>query len=592
MNGMKLTPKCDSTTRLSDLEPSNLVNLWAMLVAEELIRLGVNLVCIAPGSRSTPLVAAFAKRPELKKVVCQDERSAGFFALGAARATKNPAVVVVTSGSAVANLLPSVVEASNDHVPVLVFTADRPPELRNVGANQTIDQTKIFGNYVRSFVDVPVPDAKVPLRYLLSTVDQAFRMSTGRSPGPVHLNFMIREPFDIDAGEEWDRSLLDPLERWRESAAPLTSLVTTEAVAGIMDCAESGIIVAGAIRDADTETALLQLAERMKWPIVADVLSNLRFVKSDSVAHFADLALLDENLASQAPDVVLQFGGRLVSKRLQHYLDKRESRAHILVSDGEERLDPACVATHLVTTNVKTLIDELISSPLEKGGRGDFGEKTWLENSKLVEQTLLELKVDESLTEISVARSLLAKLNSEHFLFCASSMPIRDLNMFGASHPNPPRLYANRGASGIDGIVSTACGVSKALQKKGVLLTGDLTFLYDTNGLSLLKSLDNPLVTVVVNNQGGGIFTMLDIHRQKEIFTPYFDAEHDVDLSGLCAAYKINFLRVAEMGEWLETLERIVQTGEHLVVEVVSDKWRNKEEHDRVREALRARFNL
>jgi 2-succinyl-5-enolpyruvyl-6-hydroxy-3-cyclohexene-1-carboxylate synthase len=353
-----------------------------------------------------------------------------------------------------------------------------------------------------------------------------------------------------------------------------------------MNHAESGIIVAGAIRDSHAEQAVLRLAEASKWPIVSDVLSNLRFVQSDSIAHFADLALLDDKIAGRSPDVVLQFGGRLVSKRLQSYLDKGGGRAHIYVDDHDTRLDPGCVVTHRIETDVESFANALTMQVVSHSNMSPL----LLKDSAIVERTLKELRVDESLNEISVARTLLAHMDDSQFLFCASSMPIRDLNMFASPHPNPPRLYANRGASGIDGIVSTACGVSKALQKPGVLLSGDLTFVHDTNGLSLLKSLRDPLTIVVVNNRGGGIFTMLDIHKQKDIFTPYFDAEHDVGLGELCHAYQIKHRRVSERAEWVECLADVKAAKEHMVIEVSSDKWQNKELHDQVREAIRVRF--
>lgn len=587
MNGMKSIPKCASITKPFESSARNLVNLWAQLVVEELIRLGVKLVCIAPGSRCTPLVAACARRPELEKIVCQDERSAAFCALGFAKATRVPAVVISTSGSAVANLFPAVVEASNDHVPLLVLTADRPPELRAVGANQTIDQAKIFGGYVRSFVDMPVPDEKVSLRFVLSTIDEAFACSTSLNPGPVHLNFMFREPFDLDADEQWNRALLEPIANWASGCSPLGSRPHIDEVAQLLSYSESGVIVAGAIDDEEGEAAVLHLSEQIGWPLLPDVLSNLRFSDSTVVANFVDLALLDDRLSARPPDVVLQFGGRLVSKRLHHFLDKGKSRAHVIVETYAERLDPACVATHRLRGPIGNIAQSL-STLMPKR---DCASSRWIESSKLVEASLLEQRVDDSLSEISVARSLVAAMSEAQFLFCASSMPIRDLNMFGARCQNPPRIYANRGASGIDGIISSACGVSKALKKRGVLLCGDLTFLYDTNGLSLLKSLETPLTIVVVNNQGGGIFTMLEVHKQKDIFTPYFDAEHQTDLSGLSSAYQIEFERVNELEHWHQVLAGLSSSTHHRVIEVVSDKWRNKELHDLVRESIRARFS-
>jgi len=572
----------------SILKCSSITALWAELVAEELVRLGVKLVCIAPGSRSTPLVAACARHEGLEKVVCQDERSAGFYALGYGRAAGIPAAVITTSGSAVANLFPSVVEASNDRVPLLLLTADRPPELRAVGANQTIDQAKIFGGYTRSFVDIPVPDDRISLRYVLSTVDQALASS---SKGPVHLNFMFREPFEPDVDQPFDRSILKGIAAWAEHNNPLCRRVDLEAVMPLMRDSQSGIIVCGAICDQEAELAVVRLSEKIGWPILPDVLSNLRFHQSPAIANFFDFALLDAKLESHVPDVVLQIGGRIVSKRLQTFLDRGLSKAHIYIGDEPERFDPGCVVTHRVEGCARDLLCHASEGWHPEAARRRMDASLrWHDNSEIVCTELIRQEIDTSLSEITVARSLVRSLSSNHALFCSVSMPVRDVNMFAEPHADPPRLYANRGASGIDGIVSSACGVSKALEKRCVLLCGDLTFLYDTNGLGLINSLDMPFVIVVVNNQGAGIFTMLNIHKQTDIFTPYWDAEHDVQLSKLCAAYELKHVKIDTLAHWNDVLATLPNATEHMIVEVVSDKWENKKAHDHIREAVQRKF--
>ena len=594
---MKSIRKCDSIMTYLE-EAKSICSLWATLIAEELVRLGVKVVCIAPGSRSTPLVAAIARRPELEKVVCQDERSAAFFALGVGRSTRRPAVLITTSGSAVANLLPAVVEASSDRVPLLLFTADRPPELRGIGANQAIDQPKIFGTYVRLFIDFPVPDQKIPLPFVLSSIDEALHKCVHPLSGPVHINFMFREPFVPSTVDPWDENLLSTLHHWVSTLAPLTQHFATKPLAettaiqkvvDLMERSESGIIVAGAIDDEMAQTALLSLAEKCGWPILPDVLSNLRFCKSAAVVNFADLALLDDKLPALRSDVVIQVGGRIVSKRLQHYLDHNNANAHFFIDDHSDRLDPGCIVTHRIETQLTPFLHALADRLTPK--LMSSHAKTWIANSDAV-KNVVDAKGVVLIDEIHVARSLVSKLGKDHIIFASSSMPIRDLNMFANSQAHVPRLMANRGASGIDGIVSTACGVAKATKKRVVLLCGDLTFLHDTNGLSILPKIETPMVIVVINNHGGGIFTMLDIQREREIFTPYFDAEHDVELGALCGAHKIRHLLVSDVNCWNDALNEIPVTNEHLVVEVESDKWRNREEHERLRTVVSECFSM
>ena len=365
---------------MTDSEPSGINQIWADLLVEELIRAGVGLFCIAPGSRSAPLALAVAAHPRAQCVMHYDERGTAFCALGYGRATRRPAAWITTSGTAVANGMPAVVEASMDAVPMLLVTADRPPELRAAGANQTIDQVKIFGNYVRWQFDLPTPDPAIDPAVVLTTADQAVYRATRMPAGPVHLNVMYREPLFSNPDRSRYADYLDRLQAWRDSETPYTRyglvadisktpisghgsaadisktpisgfgsanniseiLITYsfdaprfESLMHDLRRAKRGLVVAGRLHTRSQADAVRRLAHKLGWPLLPDVCSQLRFSGASSADWYTDgvaeeggmmasrydLALVSEAFrASHAPDAVLYFGGAAVSKRLNAWL--------------------------------------------------------------------------------------------------------------------------------------------------------------------------------------------------------------------------------------------------------------------------------
>ncbi|MEI6805806.1 MAG: thiamine pyrophosphate-binding protein [Myxococcaceae bacterium] len=288
---------------------------------DQLINLGCDFFCIAPGSRSTPLVTAVAKHPKAKSIIAHDERSLGFFALGYAKATQKPVAIIVTSGTAVANLFPAVVEASLDHVPLIILSADRPTELRGTGANQSIDQIKIFGSYVRYFFDL-APD--MPAEFVLNQVREAFLKSTYPLPGPVQLNCQFREPFPLSS---------PPFEKGEIRS-------------------KNGIVVVGAMKTRAKQQAALKIIEHLGWPAICDVTSGLRFLKHPQLNHSRNF----ENLKT---DCVLQLGGRLILKPFLQWLESRRGQEHIYVDDYLENHDPGLTVTQRVQCDLEWLLENL-----------------------------------------------------------------------------------------------------------------------------------------------------------------------------------------------------------------------------------------
>ncbi|MEM8560477.1 MAG: 2-succinyl-5-enolpyruvyl-6-hydroxy-3-cyclohexene-1-carboxylic-acid synthase, partial [Bacteroidota bacterium] len=461
-----------TASRLHGSTASHLNQVWAALIVEELVRLGVGLFCVAPGSRSTPLTLAVAAHPEAKALVHFDERGLAFAALGYARATRRPAVWITTSGTALANGMPAVVEASVDGVPLLLLTADRPPELRQTGANQTITQPGLFDPYVRWAFDLPTPTAEMPAAAVLTTVDQAFYRAMRAPGGPVHLNAMFREPLapPPDAAADF-AAYLRPLVGWMEGTAPFTRYaapVVTAPSDGLADLratlrrAERGLVVAGRMRTEAESGAALRIAEALGWPLLADVESGLRTGHADHplvIAH-PDLILSSTSFRETAcPDAVLHLGGRPVSKRLAQHLAACAPPYYAVVRDDPDRFDPRHHVTHRFESDVIAFADALLAEDVSSAPP-DAWRTSWRRAEETV-RTYLAETLDDAVPDAALSEPLVARLVSQHrpadhALLLAASMPIRDVDAFADPTSAPAAVFANRGASGIDGTVATA----------------------------------------------------------------------------------------------------------------------------------------
>ncbi|HEY6674647.1 MAG TPA: 2-succinyl-5-enolpyruvyl-6-hydroxy-3-cyclohexene-1-carboxylic-acid synthase, partial [Rubrobacteraceae bacterium] len=393
---------------------------WATLIVEELVRSGVGFFCVAPGSRSTPLVAALASNEKAESLIHFDERGTAFAAVGYARATGLPAAWITTSGTAVANGLPAVVEAATDGVPMVLLTADRPPELRQTGANQTIDQPDIFGDYVRWRFDLPAPEEPVDPAMVLTTIDQAVYRARRAPSGPVHLNLMFREPFLSDPDEHLDE--LPAPARWQERHEPFTRYAATkpsvdpdeiERLWDMLRPVERGLVVAGRLPSRKQGEAALRLAESLGWPLLPDVGSQVRLGSpSRNIGPLYD-ALLASDLFNErhAPEAVFHIGGRAVSKRLDRFLAQSRSDPYVVVRENPFRLDPGHRVTHSVEADIVGLCAAL-SAAAER--RSPESDPTWTSGWRTASERA-EDKLDRLLEESKVLNEpLVARLVSRH----------------------------------------------------------------------------------------------------------------------------------------------------------------------------------
>jgi 2-succinyl-5-enolpyruvyl-6-hydroxy-3-cyclohexene-1-carboxylate synthase len=573
---------------------------WATLIVEELVRSGVGFFCVAPGSRSTPLVAALASNEKAESLIHFDERGTAFAAVGYARATGLPAAWITTSGTAVANGLPAVVEAATDGVPMVLLTADRPPELRQTGANQTIDQPDIFGDYVRWRFDLPAPEEPVDPAMVLTTVDQAVYRARRAPSGPVHLNLMFREPFLSDPDEHLDE--LPAPARWQERHEPFTRYAATkpsvdpdeiERLWDVLRPVELGLVVAGRLPSRKQGEAALRLAESLGWPLLPDVGSQVRLGSpSRNIVPLYD-ALLASDLFTErhAPEAVLHIGGRAVSKRLDHFLAQSRPDPCVVVRENPFRLDPGHRVTHSVEADVVGLCAALSAAAERRSPESDpTWTSGWRTASEQAEDKLDRLlEASKVLNEPLVARLVSRHVPEGHGLCVASSMPIRDLDTFAAPDGAPVPVAVNRGASGIDGTAATAAGFARGSERPVTLLIGDLALLHDLNSLAMLRDL--PVVVVVLNNDGGAIFSFLPVARHKAFFEPYFGTPQGLTFEHAAAMFALDYEHTGTVSGFVEAYRAACARNGPALIEVRTDREMNVAVHRRLLEALSAELH-
>ncbi len=573
---------------------SNITSLWGSLIIEECVRCGIDYFCISPGSRSTPLTVAAARNPKARTIICYDERGAAFHALGYGRATGRPAALICTSGTAVANYFPAVIEADVDQVPMLILGTDRPPELRDTMANQTIVQAGIFGRYVRYFFDLPAPTTAISPQTILTTIDQAIYRTT-ESAGPVHINCMFRKP--LEPARENELALQDfftqQLPDYAKSPKSYTRYTknakfsSVKAIIEAIEQTERGIISIGQLKSEQERQAVLRLSDTLGWPTFADITSGLRLGIADkNIVPYFDLALMRNDLP-EPPDTILHIGGQMVSKRILDYTEKIRPKRHILVKDSSARHDPAHTVTLRLDVDLVGFLGDTVAA-------FNAHSPTVQEVSQVNAWARLSEKVDavigassSQLGEIEVARIVSAEIPPTSALFIGNSMPIRDVDMFAVADGARVPVAANRGASGIDGNLATATGFAVGLDRQITLLLGDLTLLHDLNSLTLLRYISQPLTIIVINNSGGGIFHMLPIRQHEDIFEPNFGTPHTFSFEHAAAMFGIAYLNPQTMDDFRAAYHAAHTTQTHTLIEVKTDRVANHAAHTAIYAAVR-----
>ncbi|MCU0566321.1 MAG: 2-succinyl-5-enolpyruvyl-6-hydroxy-3-cyclohexene-1-carboxylic-acid synthase [Oculatellaceae cyanobacterium Prado106] len=587
-----------------DFRNSN--TLWASVLAETLHRLGLTTAVICPGSRSASLAIAFAQHPAIEAIPILDERSAAFFALGIARRSGVAPVLVCTSGTAGANFYPAIIEARESRLPLLVLTSDRPPELRDCNAGQTIDQQKLFGTFPNwySELSLPSPDLQ-QLAYLRQTILYAWERSHYPVPGVVHLNLPLRDPlapipqaevgaiadrfpshfFDHIQGREKAKGEREKAKGERRKAKgerenPL--LIYPSTYPPIHPSTSRTLLIAGIDQPIHPEEycdAIAHLSKTLNAPVLAEALSPIRNYASlnPQLVTTYDWILRDPQWAEQfAPDWVIRVGEMPTSKTLRRWLEETQPLQWV-IDPGDRNLDPL----HGRTVMIRRSLPEVAASFSIENDGGNDGDNSqeqrqylqaWGEAERRVRRSLdSTLSQTETFFEGKVAWMLSRSLPPDTLLFVANSTPIRDMDWFWCPGDLRIRPFCNRGANGIDGNLSTALGIGYRQVESAVLLTGDLALLHDTNGFLIHPRFGGHLTIVLINNNGGGIFEHLPIAQFDPPFEEFFATPQNVDFAQLCATYNVKHERIES---WRQLEERVSQlSGEGIrVLEVGCDR--------------------
>lgn len=542
---------------------------WAKLIIDHLVEHGVRLFCVAPGSRVTPLSYAISQDDRIKKLVHFDERGLAFHALGYAKASKTPVAVFCTTGTAAANFFPAVMEAHHDGVPLIFITADRPPELQESGANQTCDQTKLYGDYVRWAFTIPCPNEQIPDNFIGSTIAQAVYRANHAPKGPVQLNCLFREPFFSGS------PLTIRSSTHYETSHATLSTSSSENWGRRLSQAERGVIIVGNNSTSRPLKSIFTLAEHLHWPILADVLSGVR---SDSNPHNV-IPYYDTILKSNPnfhPDFVLHLGDRFVSKTLLQWLDKCKVPTYALVADHPCRHDPLHFVTHRIQCDPTLFCEQVLPFVSRRASWHD----QWQAQSDAIENQLDHLT--GTLTEPGLIRFLQSHLPAYYSLFLASSMPIRDADAFFFPRFYRGPIFGNRGVSGIDGNIATAIGIAQGSQRPTLAVLGDLTALHDINSLAQLQKAKHPVIFLIINNGGGGIFSFLPIAEKKEFMEEYVAAAHNFQFENGAKMFNLPFHPLTDFS----TLSRAFKEEKSCILELKTNRDENYALHKEIQEKL------
>jgi len=559
--------------------------LWSKIFIDQLAALGVRYACISPGSRSTPLTYVLSRNRKIKPFIHIDERSSAFFALGLAKATGKPVLVITTSGTAVAELYPSIIEAYQQRTPLIICTADRPPELIGTGANQTINQHNIFKNHIRWFRDLGLPSiGETGLYHLQKVAIKAYQISLSEDRGPVHLNFPFRKPLEpFSFTDEISKKFfqLKPQRiRGNKSLYHSTGdglVKAMERLADELAKTEKGIIIAGPMEyNFEIVKSIKKLSALLKYPVFADGLSQLRFNSNHKEIHiisnFNSVLKSEKFVEQHDPEVIIQFGRTSTSAKIESFLEETKADRYLINYYGD-KFDPTRNSKTILAVEPKIFCENLLSSIKQKKiiRRKSIWQKDFIyveEISGRIKARIIEKAKFPN--EPLIIPDVLKQVPSGSNIFIGNSLPVRDLDNFSNNLSKRLTIHFNRGASGIDGITSTALGIA-AYKKPTFLITGDLSFLHDLNALFIAAKYRIPLKIIVINNNGGGIFESLPIASKVSHFKEYFVTPHNLELGEIVKSFGINYQLITNRSKLQHQLKASLSKNVPSVIEIKTD---------------------
>lgn len=555
--------------------------IWAEKFVEQLVKAGLRQVCISPGSRSTPLTLAFANNKKIKKHIFVDERQSGFFALGLAKQSNGPVAILTTSGTAAVELYPSIVEAYQNRVPLIVCTADRPASLKNIGSNQTINQDNLYKNHIRFFYDTGLPElSKNSFEKFLQKTSEAIRIALIADRGPVHFNFPFDKPLEPHLStDEISEAKLKEIEKIKSDqiyfeTKSLFKQKDLEEISDKITRASKGLIVVGPANFHETLIKKIKkLSQVLEFPVFADGASNFRTGVNDKdliITNYDAFLRSQEFQNKFQPDIIIQFGRTPTSIALENYFSRLRTSRYIINEFGD-CYDPSGNAKKIIKADVYSFIDAL----LKKCNGFYFSKNTfWLKILLQLDDLAEWLKVElinnsHLLDETNIIWNLARDIPEKGVLFVSNSTPIRDVDYFLQKSLNNFTIHQNRGASGIDGIISTALGIAEVTKERTFLLTGDLSFYHDLSSLLNAKTKYISLTIILINNEGGGLFNFLPISEEKDVFKKYFLTPVNLDFEKIIKTFGLDYKLVKTSTQLKIAINRLSDIPQ--VIEIKTD---------------------
>lgn len=577
---------------MNKLLSENINRIWSSLIIDEFIKNKITHFYLSPGMRNAPLIAAMIHaqkfHPEIKIITCMDERAAGYRALGFSKATGIAAVMVCTSGTAMANYMPSVIEAKKSNLPLIILSADRPSELTFCDDNQTMDQSKFFGDYIQGEMNLGAPTLEISPLALTSSLSNLIFKSLFPQKGPVHLNCSFREPLEatpISTPSEYLQLALDQVMRKGPSTRYIHSNTTplleeiTE-IAGLLNNSQTGLLIIGSLNPYDETGPVLDFIKLLNWPVYFDVSSSLKyqFNLADNALPTFDHPEVQEALINHPPETVFHIGGRLTSKHYYSFLKQVPSINLITLSLNKEKEDPS--------HHTKMRINAHINSTLEaitKNLKMPMTEKKLSLNFESFTKSKIEIIDEGPLAYPLISKIIVDHIKDHSVLYIGNSTVVRSFDAyFSYNNRKSLTIATNRGVSGIEGFIASSCGFIDGSQKEVYLLIGDVAFIHDLNSLYFLKDLTIPLKIILINNDGGGIFTLLPIHKEQNVLN-YITSPHGQTFKKAAELIGIDYLEVHDRESLLPSFMKLQEKNQHCLMEIFIDNKINKSVYDQLR---------